>query len=554
MANSYYNASGAPSQGSAGSSATIRGEFNAIVAGFDKMPALGGNGGHAVFINAGATGLESNSALSASGSTITVTGDLAVTGALALANLVLTGNLTVQGNTTIGNAGADTLTIVPNAVTWSGNPTHSGNHTYSGAIRLSAGSAGAPSLAISGDTDTGMYSGGANILAFSTAGSMGFRINGTPGVHVGDSGVDAASSSVGLYNRPRLAASGVSQYGVFENTMFSSSVTSSGHGFYAGMRFADGAYVTINAFNFRATDPTLGAGQTLTNAVGFYCDDLTVGTTNRAFRGLVTSGANKWNAYMDGSAQNYFAGNVGIGSGKSAPAVALDVAGEFALTSSLSTAMLTLENTNAGLNGVMLESYANSASPGNGDELFQLDVYGEDDSGAKLQYGQLYFEALNVGVGATHTGFYVRGRQGGTLIDFLRINNSQAFFPTVGTTASAANAFLNSGSSPANQLLRSTSSIRYKADVLDLPDEEALAVVSQMRPVTYRSAIETDDQSRRWLGFIAEELAVIDPRLVHFSRDESGRETPDGVQYERVTVLLAAAVQEALRRLDAGGL
>lgn len=43
-------------------------------------------------------------------------------------------NLTSTGNTVIGNASGDTLTVHPNAVTWSNNPTHSGNHSFSGEV------------------------------------------------------------------------------------------------------------------------------------------------------------------------------------------------------------------------------------------------------------------------------------------------------------------------------------------------------------------------------------------------------------------------------------
>lgn len=45
-------------------------------------------------------------------------------------------NLNVSGNTTLGDAAGDTLTIAPSAVTWSNNPTHSGNHTFSGNVSV----------------------------------------------------------------------------------------------------------------------------------------------------------------------------------------------------------------------------------------------------------------------------------------------------------------------------------------------------------------------------------------------------------------------------------
>jgi len=54
-------------------------------------------------------------------------------------NHIYTGNLTVKGNTTIGDAGADTLTVLPIAVTWSpSGTTHANDHTFSGNVTASA--------------------------------------------------------------------------------------------------------------------------------------------------------------------------------------------------------------------------------------------------------------------------------------------------------------------------------------------------------------------------------------------------------------------------------
>lgn len=124
------------------------------------------------------------------------------------------------------------------------------------------------------------------------------------------------------------------------------------------------------------------------------------------------------------------------------------------------------------------------------------------------------------------------------------------FVPNVGTTASAANAFINNASSPANSLLRSTSSIRYKQDVTDL-DHAVADKLLALRPVSYRSKATADDPNAVWYGLIAEEVAAIEPRLVHYSPDESGVQVPDGVQYDRVGVLLLDLVQRMDARLTA---
>lgn len=149
--------------------------------------------------------------------------------------------------------------------------------------------------------------------------------------------------------------------------------------------------------------------------------------------------------------------------------------------------------------------------------------------------------------------------------------NGAAAFPRISTTASAANAFLDSGSSPANNLLRSTSSLRYKDQVEDLAKANADHVLS-LRPVWYRSKAERDRKDWSWYGLIAEEVAEIDPRLVHWGYRDEDREiivhenenappsietrirkgaelVPDGVMYDRICVLLIDQVKSLRARV-----
>lgn len=181
----------------------------------------------------------------------------------------------------------------------------------------------------------------------------------------------------------------------------------------------------------------------------------------------------------------------------------------------------------------------------------------------------------------------------GTTVAVAISNTGAVTFPAISTTASAANAFLNSAAS--NNLLRSTSSLRYKRDVETLDHEYADAVLN-LRPVWYRSRCDADDPRWGYYGFIAEEAAEIDPRLVHWAYldsdydeiqipavmgmsepvlDECGEEVepakeieiapartdrvlrkdaklaPDGFQYERVCVLLLDVVKRLEARVAA---
>ena len=99
MPNDFYSATGTPAQGSAGASAPMRAEFNAIVAAFDKLPTLAGNAGRVVTVNAGATALTVSNALTIVGSDVTVGGAMTAASFNAVADIA---SLRVQFATTAG--------------------------------------------------------------------------------------------------------------------------------------------------------------------------------------------------------------------------------------------------------------------------------------------------------------------------------------------------------------------------------------------------------------------------------------------------------------------
>jgi hypothetical protein len=161
------------------------------------------------------------------------------------------------------------------------------------------------------------------------------------------------------------------------------------------------------------------------------------------------------------------------------------------------------------------------------------------------------------------------------------IDRAVISFPSIDTTASAANAFLDAST---GQLLRSTSSLRYKTDIEHIETNRSNAILD-FRPVWYRSIAEADKKDWSWYGLIAEEVAEIEPRLVHWTYlpdayeevtknatdedgnlilDDSGKPipytekvlkadaemVPDGVQYDRLTVLLLDVVKRQNERIE----
>ena len=145
------------------------------------------------------------------------------------------------------------------------------------------------------------------------------------------------------------------------------------------------------------------------------------------------------------------------------------------------------------------------------------------------------------------------------------------------TTASAANVFIDAN----GVFQRSTSSGTYKTDVRPVTEDET-SVVLELNPIRYRSLAESDSHDWSWYGLIAEDVAAIDPRLVHWGyKDEdyeviiteeqryneeteeietveqrhrqlkaSAELRPEGVQYERVGVLTLAMVQRLHARVE----
>lgn len=188
-----------------------------------------------------------------------------------------------------------------------------------------------------------------------------------------------------------------------------------------------------------------------------------------------------------------------------------------------------------------------------------------------------------------------------SIVEAFRLDNAgEAYFPVAGTTGTAANAFLDTGSSPANQLLVSTSSLRYKTNVEDV-EKSCVDAVLKLRPIWYRSLARHDNPEWSFYGLGAEEVAQIDPRLVIWGRPvisdqiedvtvteqrevvsvvtemidgvpvfvkktviedvqvtkkkrvvkRSDTLQPDGVMYDRVAVLLLAKVKELVAEVGA---
>jgi hypothetical protein len=103
-----------------------------------------------------------------------------------LAAATVTGALTANGAVTLGNATGDDITVTGRiaadidpktaSATDLGDATQLWQHVYADNIRASINAVGDPSYSFHADTDTGMYSSGANVLDFATGGTIAAKM------------------------------------------------------------------------------------------------------------------------------------------------------------------------------------------------------------------------------------------------------------------------------------------------------------------------------------------------------------------------------------------
>jgi hypothetical protein len=127
----------------------------------------------------------------------------------------------------------------------------------------------------------------------------------------------------------------------------------------------------------------------------------------------------------------------------------------------------------------------------------------------------------------------------GTAIGTINTSVPVVQFSGIGTTASAANAFLDATNN--KSLLRSTSSIRYKRDIRPIGYDEVRKVLDLV-PVSFRSKSPADDPNRIFEGLTAEQVAQHLPQFVNYVKGPDGQDIPDGVQYDRIAAVALLGV------------
>jgi hypothetical protein len=377
----------------------------------------------------------------------------------------------------------------------------------------------------------------ANTLAFYTSGVEAMRINNVGAVGIGTStpGVPLAVSGSALTTTQINSTSGSGVY-----MKFSTSGTTR-------------AYLGVNSANaFNILD---AAGST---------DLLTVDTSGNVGIGdatpsaklqvtggtLIVANANSpFVSFWDTAVSAYY-GGVGtvagyLGSGTSND-IALGAAtsrGIHFYTNSSATESMTI--TSGGSVGVGTPPSFKFDVAENSNSLWTGHFKNNDSGGGEvyLAHGAGYGAYIDTGTDGGSGTYALNVNKAGT--SYLYVSGAGAIVLSSAVTSSGGTRQLCSNvttyviSMENNQTCGAASSLRYKHDIQDLTS--GLFEINRMRPVTfvYNSTYSADVTTH--LGFIAEEINALDPRLVIYQEDGV---TPNSVQYANITALLAKGIQE----------
>jgi len=118
-----------------------------------------------------------------------------------------------------------------------------------------------------------------------------------------------SNTALGIFWAPAAT----SATGIYQDSTINSATTTS---YVLNSTFpttAAASFTLPTLVHYQAAQNTFGAGSTVTNQFGFRVNSNLIGATNNyAFYSDIASGTGRWNFYANGTAPNYFAGNVTV--------------------------------------------------------------------------------------------------------------------------------------------------------------------------------------------------------------------------------------------------
>ncbi|MGD0976944.1 MAG: tail fiber domain-containing protein, partial [Minisyncoccia bacterium] len=278
----------------------------------------------------------------------------------------------------------------------------------------------------------------------------------------------------------------------------------------SGAEFTSAIANSLEAGNLQVRNDIIGQGQ-LQIAGG-----INVGTDGIYSNGDITSLNN-----------GYFGGKVGIGT--NTPDQKLDVFGNIAASTSATANVGLILNSVNGINNDGYFSLMASGAAGI-DSLYFKNGTGTGTAGALMTIASSGY--IGIGTTSPEVKLEVIGTASASKIFITgpTVSNTGNYLCINTTTGE-----VESGGSPC-----SVSSQRFKDDISPIASG-GLAEVMGLQPVSFRYKVGYGDNgAAEQVGFIAEQAATVDPRLISF--DTEG--LPSGFNYTNYTAILTKAIQE----------
>jgi hypothetical protein len=270
-----------------------------------------------------------------------------------------------------------------------------------------------------------------------------------------------------------------------------------------------------------------------------------------------------------GNGLQFFGQSGALGSESYAERMRLDASGNLLVGATSSNGKLTIKNPNASgeQNIINIQSAASSLS------IARIS-YNQTDDAMRLfnetSTGTLLFGTNNteraridssgnllVGItsstdiaGTTNTGWMLKSNQiqhtsSGSNMYLTQSGSGAKTFITFYSQTTAVGTITTNGSTTA---YNTTSDYRLKENIAPMTD--ALSVVSQLKPCTYKWKLDGSDGQ----GFIAHELQAVVPDCVTGAKDavdEDGKPVYQGIDVSFLVATLTAAIQELKAEFDA---
>jgi hypothetical protein len=131
--------------------------------------------------------------------------------------------------------------------------------------------------------------------------------------NIGIGGAVVAGRNIYL---PKAVSGSTNAFNFYTDSTIASDVTNIARMFATFPTTQAAAFTLADLTHFEASQNTFGAGSAVTSQHGFRATANLIGATNNyGFYSNIASGTGRWNFYANGTADNYFAGNTGIGAG-----------------------------------------------------------------------------------------------------------------------------------------------------------------------------------------------------------------------------------------------